>query len=922
MRRWFSARSGWLLALIFIIGLFMVIGCGGGGGGGSEGGGGGTGDNIPPDDNNQPQVDQSDVDAVSLYCTSPTNETAFTSDSSTVTVAGEATGPAESVTWANLTTGDSGSATGVESWTATIPLEQGDNEVEITALSTEANKDVTMPLAITHNTSVAFTSLPQLTPDAGFTNVNQDPVYVRVGIDDTNLDASSIKVFQLDLDGTQLAELGTLLDNGKLSNGDEIEGDGIYSAKISLESTYERLIKMRIYAGDDQGTISMSPMFSFVFFDEPDDDALDQQEAVNNQVLDKLESLIKTEKNETGVTEEEAAIAAIEDLVDYLEGLDSVADVTRGDSAVWWITEQGIQFVIDLNLDRTDELNRSAQDDEWSSDWEDMRTPDEAARIEQLKTHVEYLKPPSEPNLYSAVLPMADADDDKYIVGSHDAVIISPWKELHKYVTHSSSAWSDVIKKSDCLSDTEFVNTIGDPMTDLNSGAVPLQRWKELSKYGLISVLTHGTSLKKATKAAEKFANKYFNKKYPTILEEFRKKYPGETESVIKAKAREATEEYLKRRFAFVGVWNTAEREMFTTNIRIDASKEKWKTYMKDPQLGPEIKTGRIIPVLKYEKQPIKLIGYNLYVTPEFIKFHNKDPFPKSIFYALACYGGAHRNQASSMAQVVKEKGALAYIGYSHSVKGSYAIRTQHKVFDEMINQGKTVKEALDAARAAHGTNDADDTPAYLKGSGEGKAYFDFNLKNPSFEEPEGTGSTNGWTTDGDARRLKKLGSELPLSGKNMAIISSGFVSTSYGKLSQAVCLSTKVKELKFDWNFYSEEFKEYCQRGYDDTFVVSITEKESGVEKTLFKTSVDTLCQGCNGSDLESAACKNLPLQASDVSFDRGGVWTTGWNISETASLADYQGKAATIRFYIEDKGDTSYDTAVLLDDIKIIEE
>lgn len=93
-------------------------------------------------------------------------------------------------------------------------------------------------------------------------------------------------------------------------------------------------------------------------------------------------------------------------------------------------------------------------------------------------------------------------------------------------------------------------------------------------------------------------------------------------------------------------------------------------------------------------------------------------------------------------------------------------------------------------------------------------------------------------------------------------------------------------------------------------------------VEKTLFKTSVDTLWQSCNGSDLESEACKNLPLQAGGVSFDRGGVWTTGWNTSQTVSLAEFKGKAVTVSFYIEDKGDTSYDTAVLIDDIRISEE
>ena len=156
-----------------------------------------------------------------------------------------------------------------------------------------------------------------------------------------------------------------------------------------------------------------------------------------------------------------------------------------------------------------------------------------------------------------------------------------------------------------------------------------------------------------------------------------------------------------------------------------------------------------------------------------------------------------------------------------------------------------------------------------------------------------------------------------------MGIISSGLgLTTSYGKLSQLTCLSTKVKELKFDWNFYSEEFKEYCHRGYDDTFVVSVTEKESGAEKILFTSSVDTLCQSCDGTDLESEACKNLPLQAGGVSFDRGGVWTTGWNSNQTVSLSEYKEKAVTIRFYIEDKGDTSYDTAVLIDNIRIIEE
>jgi hypothetical protein len=72
---------------------------------------------------------------------------------------------------------------------------------------------------------------------------------------------------------------------------------------------------------------------------------------------------------------------------------------------------------------------------------------------------------------------------------------------------------------------------------------------------------------------------------------------------------------------------------------------------------------------------------------------------------------------------------------------------------------------------------------------------------------------------------------------------------TSYGNLSQ------KAKDLIFDWNFFSEEFKEYCHRGYDDTFLVTITDKKTETEKQLFRTSVDTLCGACNGSDVNSSA-------------------------------------------------------------------
>ena len=86
-----------------------------------------------------------------------------------------------------------------------------------------------------------------------------------------------------------------------------------------------------------------------------------------------------------------------------------------------------------------------------------------------------------------------------------------------------------------------------------------------------------------------------------------------------------------------------------------------------------------------------------------------------------------------------------------------------------------------------------------------------------------------------------------------------------------------------------------------------------------MFETSVDILCGGCDGDDLESEACQNLPLTPASVSFDQGEVWYTGWNQNQTVDLSSYQSKAVILKFYIVDKGDTVYDTAVLIDNVRI---
>ena len=54
-----------------------------------------------------------------------------------------------------------------------------------------------------------------------------------------------------------------------------------------------------------------------------------------------------------------------------------------------------------------------------------------------------------------------------------------------------------------------------------------------------------------------------------------------------------------------------------------------------------------------------------------------------------------------------------------------------------------------------------------------------------------------------------------------------------------------------------------------------------------------------------------------SNISFDQGDVWMTGWQ-SQTVDLSTYAGEFVTLTFSVKDAADTSYTTAILIDNIQ----
>jgi hypothetical protein len=99
----------------------------------------------------------------------------------------------------------------------------------------------------------------------------------------------------------------------------------------------------------------------------------------------------------------------------------------------------------------------------------------------------------------------------------------------------------------------------------------------------------------------------------------------------------------------------------------------------------------------------------------------------------------------------------------------------------------------------------------------------------------------------------------------------------------------------------------EWCgpQHPYNDPFEVVIS--WNGGSSVVFYEDVDSLCSSV------------IP---TDVVFDQGGVYSTGWrnaSIDISAIAAAAGGGTVTVTFRSYDLGDSIFDTAILLDRIRV---
>jgi subtilisin family serine protease len=169
------------------------------------------------------------------------------------------------------------------------------------------------------------------------------------------------------------------------------------------------------------------------------------------------------------------------------------------------------------------------------------------------------------------------------------------------------------------------------------------------------------------------------------------------------------------------------------------------------------------------------------------------------------------------------------------------------------------------------------------------------------------TWSFDGWQTTGTAAVVGSLGPIWPQGGgSKMASVSTGpgeAVTTSTLTKEFRVLPDDEAFELRFWYNYVTEEYPEYVGSTYNDDLTITLI-TPGGTTIPLAFESVNTTGW--------------TPISGIDFPGGDATVGQSGWKQANvTVPIADLQG-ATTFRLVISDQGDAVYDSVVLIDDIQ----
>ncbi len=768
-----------------------------------------------------------------------------------IQLSGLALGEPTEITWKNETNGEEGTASGSPFWQTNEPifLEPGANRVVVTARRDA--ESVTDWVVVTYNKGFLFDAAPKIFPDQLFVG-EAEKLVVRAGISQfATLGSGDVKVWKSDADG-QLegaSALQTLYDNGSLSNCDDIQADGVFSAclnnyKCTDGSKDEYFVVTADIEVAGEKTVARSAVVK-----------VECGKRINIGDCDSAQLLLKKAKQLYIDTVAEKALAT------WPEPGSTDANTIR-DSVLTWIRQQA------------EVESAGAASDGGAGIWVEFTdgflgvvsfAPEGYRGGASLAADV----------VGRAAVAAEVTGQDQ--LRSKKALVLAPFNS-----EFSSNGGDEAESISSELSDAACPRY--DVDGPLLTGAADLRMFRNQYLYGVIAITSHGDTFFQDLSGTAKARLAWDHKGGQEVLWTGEKAScsvlngggascskdddcPGGGECVITSE----------------GSGNCIDRtQMDLRKGRVLLSDDKWA------------------------------------VAAPFVSRHAQLKYPGSMVYL----GGCRTLHNGTFAAEYMAAGALSVVGYSGYVHSAHAYAAGTSLFTSLV-EGKAVTGAAFAA-----VEKQDPVAPHAKMRLFGATQLNIttaDMLNAGFE----LGDLTGWDREGDGRVIRVLGETDPVAGKYMAIISTGLGFTDQvGEVNQSFCIPEDKKLITFYWKFYSEEFKEFCGSTFQDSFEATLEDADGtlGVLE-MVSAQVDHLCHyedgdcgSCPNPESGNCQCGSLyvGLFGADVSFDKGGVFTTSWQTYST-DISFFAGKGpVTVRFFATDVGDSIYDTAILVDDVK----
>jgi len=659
----------------------------------------------------------------------------------------------------------------------------------VMGLPTFASRVATSPLTVYTGESTSVTFAAALSSPTGITTVN---------------------LIETDAQGAGSTVVLTLYDDGDLTKGDDIAGDGIYHNRMAIQpsTTTDKYYRAKL-----PNSPTTSAVTRLLVAPHLTTQAITDMKSLSSQVSQSITNGLSSGKVWSQIQNDIVQVLAANSAKTAATGLADSGD------GVWWVTKQGVLYAVDATLFSS--LKGSAM----------SQTPRQDSIPEALRQERPLIPTFERPydlspsGTYSAtgIKPSAT---DVILPSSNRALVIAP------YFTFFEGGGGD--ESNDIA---QALQNAGFTVTFHADAAVTLADFKDWSPYGVVAWSSHGDN--------------FYNGLWNLWQNQFGESIPwlGEIFSVP---------------VVLTGITvNDANRAQFESDL-----------VSQRAVLVPMDNQGNAI----------------LAITPAFFQTY-AGKLPDALVYASSCRSAYN----SALGNALLSAGAKTYLGYTDYVSPTFANATGIATFNQLL-QGKTTGEVVQV----NTTDPYDSHHAKYVRYGATNLTLAGGLKNGTFE----TGTLAGWTTEGDARIIATLGPLQPPQGLYMSIISTGLgsVSDSQSRIYQAFLVPPTANRLKFRYNVISEEPLEFVGSVYDD--------------KVDARLTVDNATQTLMSESINTSQWSSI----SGINFAGGDstVFQTGWKDIDVDVTA-YRGKMVTIEFRCYDVGDSIYDTAVVVDNVRI---